>query len=210
LFKYDVSRFEHAKTSPEPEFIAFLSSMDKRGRMLDIGCGVGLESDFAHSLGFEVTGIDKDYGAIRKAKDLNNKVDFRQIDFFNYIKNVPMNEFTVIVDSKFSNKLIFPQLKKYYSRIAKALDHNGYLYLQVLSTTDKYCKEHCPQRRWTKVEDFYVRYFSKQELMVLLRLTGLNIEKFKTIKQTYRIEGEDDREETYHIVIAKQTIKKFL
>jgi len=201
----------HIKTRPEPEFVAFLSTLNERGKLLDVGCGIGFESDYAQKLGFEVTGIDKDYGCIKKAKELNPNPDFRQIDFFNYIKNVPKNEFNVIVDSKFSNKLSLGKLKRYYKNISKALKYGGYMYLQVLSTEDGYCKTHCPKREWTKIGDEYIRYFSKAGLLNLLKLTGLKVESLRTIKQRtfYELHNNETKEETYHIVIARQIIKKW-
>ncbi len=208
LLKFTSPGFSTNKTRPEPEFVSFAGNLAERGKMLDIGCGIGLESDYAQKLGFEVTAIDKDYGCIRKAREINPKVDFRQIDFFNYIKNVQQSEFMVIVDSKFSNKLTFEQLETYYKNISKVLKFGGYMYLQALSTEDDYCKEHCPQRRWTKINDNYIRYFSKKELLELLQLTGLKVESFKTVRQKHPIE-EESIEETYHIIIARQIVKKW-
>jgi SAM-dependent methyltransferase len=208
LLKFTLPSFSTHKTRPEPEFVAFAGNLAERGKMLDIGCGIGLESDYAQKLGFEVVAIDKDYGCIRKAKEINQTVDFRQIDFFNYIKNISQSEFMLIVDSKFSNKLTQEQLEKYYKNISKVLKFGGYMYLQALSTDDDYCKKHCPQRKWTKINDNYIKYFSKQELLDLLHLTGLKVESFKTIKQKHPSE-ENGTEETYHIIVARQIVKKW-
>ena len=208
LFKFTNQSLSCFKTRPEPEFISFLGDIKLRGKLLDIGCGIGLEAGYAEKLGCEVIGIDKNYSCIKKAKELNNKVNYRHVDFFNYIKNITQNEFNVIVDSKFSNKLTLGQLRRYYKKISKVLKYGSYMYLQILSTDDAYCKEHCPLRKWTKIDDLYVRYFSKKELQKLLSLTGLKIESFKTIKQKYK-SNDEHKEETYHIIIAKQIVKKW-
>ena len=132
------------------------------------------------------------------------------MDIFNFVKKVPKNEFSVVLDSKFSNRLTLGHLKRYYKNIAKALQHNGLMYLQVLSTEDTYCKKHCPKRKWTKIKDVYIRFFSKKELIKLLRLTGLKVEQFKIVKQKSTTgENEERQEETYYVIIAKQTIKKW-
>jgi len=208
LLKFTDQPLSSHKTRPEPEFISFLSSLNTRGKLLDIGCGVGLEASYAQELGFEVTGIDKEYGCIKKAKEINKKVNLKQVDFFSFIKNIQKNEFSVIVDSKFSNKLTMNKLKRYYKKVSKVLKFDGHMYLQILSTDDAYCKKHCPQRKWTKVDELYIRYFSKKELQKLLRLTGLKIESFKTIKQKYN-NNQGSKEETYHVVVARQTVKKW-
>jgi len=160
LMKYSTNNlsFFPSKTRPEPEFITFIGELKERGKLLDIGCGIGFEASYAQELGFDVTGIDKEYGCIKKAKELNKKVNFKQVDFFNYIKNIPKSEFNVVIDSKFSNKLSLGKLKKYYKKISKVLKYKGYMYLQILSTENDYCKEHCPVRKWTKIEENYIRY----------------------------------------------------
>ena len=86
LLKFTAQPLSSHKTRPEPGFISFLGNLDTRGKLLDIGCGIGLEASYAQELGFEVTGIDKDYSCIKKAKEINSKVNFKQINFFNYIK----------------------------------------------------------------------------------------------------------------------------
>lgn len=43
---------------PYPELIQFYSSMNERGKLLDLGCGQGRDSIELAKLGFEVTGID--------------------------------------------------------------------------------------------------------------------------------------------------------
>ncbi|MFH1438955.1 MAG: class I SAM-dependent methyltransferase [Candidatus Woesearchaeota archaeon] len=209
LLKYTSHSILAYKTRPEPEFVAFLSELKDRGKVLDIGCGIGLESGFAKDLGFDVVGIDKDYGCIKKAKELNANVDFKQVDFFNYIKDIKKNEFSIIIDSKFSNKLPLNKLKRYYKNISKILKYGGYMYLQALSTEDAYCIKHCPRRMWTKIDDLYIRYFSKKKLQKLLRLTGLKIESFKTIKQKRCNDEEGCEEETYNIAVARQIVKKW-
>ena len=210
LLKYSAPNFLICKSGPEPEFISFLSEVKNRGKLVDVGCGIGLESDYAQKLGFEVVAIDNNYSCIKKAKEINHRVDFKQMDIFNFVKKVPKNEFSVVLDSKFSNRLTLGHLKRYYKNIAKALQHNGLMYLQVLSTEDTYCKKHCPKRKWTKIKDVYIRFFSKKELIKLLRLTGLKVEQFKIVKQKSTTgENEERQEETYYVIIAKQTIKKW-
>lgn len=200
-----------SKAGPEPAFVEFINSMvinpmDKKDGylLLDIGCGYGLESDYAQKNGFNVVAIDKDYGCVRKTKERNAHVDARQADFFDFIKDVKRNAFSHVIDSRFSNKLTIGRLKRYYQSISKTLRYNGYFFLQILSTGDDYCKSHCPIRKWTKIDDEYIRYFDGRELEKLLHDSGIKITEFKTIKQK-----EGDEERTYYVVIARQIIKRW-
>ncbi len=81
---------------PYPELIRFYAEIEKKGRLLDLGCGQGRDAIALAKLGFEVTGIDHSKVGIQQlntiseqgslpliglVEDIYNYQDFDQFDF---------------------------------------------------------------------------------------------------------------------------------
>jgi len=55
---------------PYPELIDFYSGIEKKGKLLDLGCGQGRDAIALAKLGFEVTGIDNSDVGIKQLNEI--------------------------------------------------------------------------------------------------------------------------------------------
>ncbi|MEM4267432.1 MAG: class I SAM-dependent methyltransferase [Candidatus Woesearchaeota archaeon] len=178
LLKFGKTR--PVKTEPDKNAVEFLKSQ-KKGRLLDIGCGEGLESAYAASLGFDVTAIDSDYESIKIAKEARRGAKFRYIDFFAFAKTAAKDQFDVVIDNCFSHCLQKSRLEKYYLELSKILKYRGMLYIKAYSDKGNYAKTHCPNRRWTKIDGKYYYFFSKEEIEDRLKKRGFEITNYEHV-----------------------------
>jgi len=58
----------------------FLEQIPKKSGILDIGSGVGTDSDYMDIKGFKVIGIDLSIGMLKIAREGYPRLDFRQLD----------------------------------------------------------------------------------------------------------------------------------
>ena len=81
---YKNGDFEHWELNyPSPELVAIVAAgtLKKNGRILDVGCGGGLDAIFLAQCGFKVMGVDISSAALeiaeRRAREARVKVDWR-------------------------------------------------------------------------------------------------------------------------------------
>jgi len=79
---YDVIAEKYAKqfTHPSKHIDAFLSFILKGKRILDVGCGVGVDAGYMVTKGFQVVAVDLSAKMVEIAKKQFPNVDFRQGD----------------------------------------------------------------------------------------------------------------------------------
>lgn len=79
---YDKIAKPYAKEFSKPsEYIDdFLAQLHKNGKIFDVGCGVGVDSGYMVSRGFEVIGIDLSKEMLNIARQKFPQIDFRQLD----------------------------------------------------------------------------------------------------------------------------------
>ncbi|MEA3430918.1 MAG: methyltransferase domain-containing protein [Nanoarchaeota archaeon] len=79
---YDKIAKQYAEAfSESSEYIdKFLVLLPKNAKVLDLGCGAGIDAGYMTSKGFEVIGIDLSKEMLRLAKQKFPKIDFRQQD----------------------------------------------------------------------------------------------------------------------------------
>ncbi len=79
---YDKIAEPYAKEFSKPsEYLdEFLKLIPEKGKVLDVGCGVGIDSGYMASKGFKVIGIDLSKEMLKLAKQKFPKIDFRQED----------------------------------------------------------------------------------------------------------------------------------
>ena len=75
-------------SNPSEHMDEFLKLLPENGKVLDAGCGMGADSNYAHSKGFKVIGIDMSEKMLEIARGNNSNVDFRLAD----IKNIKFAE----------------------------------------------------------------------------------------------------------------------
>ncbi|PKM92157.1 MAG: hypothetical protein CVU81_01965 [Euryarchaeota archaeon HGW-Euryarchaeota-1] len=96
---YDKIAEQYAKKFPNPsEHInEFLALLPKNAKILDAGCGVGIDSNYMASKGFEIVGIDLSTEMLKLAKQKFPQIDFRQEDIRKL--DFPPNSFDGILAS---------------------------------------------------------------------------------------------------------------
>jgi ubiquinone/menaquinone biosynthesis C-methylase UbiE len=110
---------EFAKPSDHIE--EFLAMLPKNGKILDIGCGPGVDSGYMTSEGFAVIGIDLSKEMLKLAKQKFPQIDFRQQDIREL--DFPHNSFDGILAScsliHIPKKDIPSLLKKFHQILKK-------------------------------------------------------------------------------------------
>jgi len=189
--------FSFSKKKPERVFdpdkwmIRFLKQL-KHGRVLMIGYGP--EAIYASKKGFNVTVVDDDLRRIKKARQKHTGIRFEYSSFFNFSRRIRKDEFDIVLDNKYSHRLRRSQLSRFYKEIARMLRFNGRLFTKTYSTQDSYCREHCPKRHWTMINEHYMNFFDKRLILVSLRKSGLYV-------NTYNLRNYPDKH-TYHVVTS--------
>ncbi|MDD5071531.1 MAG: methyltransferase domain-containing protein [Patescibacteria group bacterium] len=96
---YDKIAEPYAKEFSKPsEYIEeFLALLPKDAKILDVGCGVGVDAGFMESEGFEIIGIDLSKEMLNIARQKFPQIDFRQQDIRTL--DFPPNSFDGILAS---------------------------------------------------------------------------------------------------------------
>lgn len=67
-------------SNPSEHLDEFLDLLPKNAKILDVGCGVGVDSGFIKSKGFEVIGLDLSKEMLNLARQKFPQIDFREQD----------------------------------------------------------------------------------------------------------------------------------
>jgi len=100
------------------------------GNFLDLGTGPGTQAIELTEMGFDVTGIDISFDAIKNAKKTNNRVKFIQDDILNSHIN---QQFDFIFDRGCFHIIDEDKRTSYISQIAKNLSKEGLFLLKCFS-----------------------------------------------------------------------------
>ena len=148
-----------------PEVVNFIESHNP-GYALDIGCGTGTSSIALNSSGWQVTGLDFSFIAIRLARKKAIKArssikfiygDLSCLDDLN-------GSFQLILDIGCLHNLSTSQLKIYHRNLYRLLAHKGFLLLYSILKVD-------PRSTSPGVdEDFLMEFF--QPLKLISRQNG--------------------------------------
>ncbi len=146
-----------------------------KGKILDLGCGVGLAASFFNSKGFDVTCLDISSKMISFAKKRNPGATFIQGDFLTV-------NFNSSFDGVFAFAFIhlFPKdvALKILKKIHQILDHDGIAHIS--STKSESSKE-----GWETKKDYggeykrYRKHWTETELRDALVQSGFKIVDFK-------------------------------
>lgn len=154
-----------------------LEQIKPSSKILDAGCGIGLNSFLAARRGFNVTGIDNDKEKISSAKQILAKVPFKNAEFNQgSILDLPYNRkfdavicFEVLEHIKDDTKAIF--------EMSRVLKNNGILILSVpgkgtISRINQCAKHH------------FREGYSLNELVHKLNKAGFKLSKVIGIEHT--------------------------
>jgi hypothetical protein len=192
------------KTNPEENFINFLLSLKTPVDILILGQDCILEADYAHKKQHRVLHINPDFNIIKKGKLQNPEIRFMHIDFFSFV-TLHNFKFDIIADIGFSDKLRSDKWKRFFTESARILKPRGTLFTMSASTKDAYCLSHCPQRKWTFINDTYQGFYTKDDFRKLASKNYLKITDHKHISKQ---KNETSPLLKYHIIHAHQTMAR--
>lgn len=127
---------------PLRSFLAYLKYLKKNKkidlaslRVLDLGCGVGRNSNYLARLGCRVTGIDSSGVAIKIAKERAKKENLS----VKYIKGnigekYPFDDdsFDLVIDATSSNALTEKERNEYFSEVSRVISPAGNFFVRAL------------------------------------------------------------------------------
>lgn len=166
----------HAQTYIEnnqkpADFIdAFLKLIKDSGRILDLGCGHGVNANYIQSKGFQIVGIDLSKKMIANARKTYPHLDFRVGDMA--ALPFPANRFDGILASysllHLTKDKVSPVLKKLY----EILKLGGIIYISIQSGQSEQGLFPHPL---TPSERLFLNVFSKQEIFNLVAEQGFEV-----------------------------------
>ena len=164
---YRTGRHGWAVEEPSPYVLAFLGRLARLaagGRLLDVGCGEGRHAFAAGMLGFDVTAIDYEPLALRRARELAKtrrgaRVVFQRADFL----RLPLRKghFDVVLDCgclHHQRKVDWPA---YRASLLAALKPRGYYVLSVFGPGFRLFRG---RRNWHIAQGAYRRCFTRREI----------------------------------------------
>jgi 2-polyprenyl-3-methyl-5-hydroxy-6-metoxy-1,4-benzoquinol methylase len=105
-------------------------------RVLDVGCGMGVEACFLAKHGMKVTGIDFIPETIKCAKDyavlVGASVDFRCADFLDDLSQIG-SDFDLILDQGCFHHIPITERVEYAKRASNCLGQTGLLFIRAFS-----------------------------------------------------------------------------
>ncbi|MCL5795838.1 MAG: class I SAM-dependent methyltransferase [Patescibacteria group bacterium] len=171
---YDKIAESYAKEFSKPsEYIEeFLALLPKNAKILDVGCGAGVDAGFMESEGFEIIGIDLSKEMLNIARQKFPQIDFRQQDIREI--DFPLNSFDGILAScsliHIPKKDVPSLLKKFHQILKK--DGAIYIALQGGKSEEIFVNE--PFKPYEKL---FLNIISFDEIRNLLVETGFSIIK---------------------------------
>jgi 2-polyprenyl-3-methyl-5-hydroxy-6-metoxy-1,4-benzoquinol methylase len=192
LTKYWDRFYKNALIKKESNFANFVykKMKNKKGTLLDIGCGNGRDSFFFHKKGFKVTGIDISKKAIQK--NSQNKIKNIYFKKFDIGKNKIRNKYDMIycrfilhaIDEALENKLItliklskksgtlvFFEFRNNKDKIFKKFKK------KLHNTVYEYEKGHF--RRIISSKIFRKKFIDKTKCKIIYEKSGINLSIFK-------------------------------
>jgi len=127
------------------------------GRFLDLGTGPGTQAIQLSKIGYSVTGTDISEGAIKRARRLSNKVNFKVDNILETQLNE--EEFDFIFDRGCFHVLAPENRRDYVKTVHKVLAKNGFLFLKCFSIKEPMTES--PYKFSAKdISSLFARYFN--------------------------------------------------
>ena len=161
--------------------LKYLKKMDKKGRILDVGCATGFLLDQARAQGWEVYGIELSAWAVDYAK---NKLQLPNITQGSLKDaNYPDNFFDVVVLKDVIEHLTAP--KETLEQIRHVLKPSGILCCNTPDIDSLVSK--MLGAKWWGIKQSHLYYFNRHSLSVLFEATGFVSLKIRSHARTFTI-----------------------
>lgn len=176
-----------------PEILDFAGSIEKNGKILDLGCGPGHHSKYFKDLGFKVTGIDLSQNMISIAKENFKNIDFKVMDIYNL--KFDSNTFNGIWASASLLHIEKSNIKEVLIKLKDILTVNGTIYISLkIGDTE----EMIIDDRYNNNPKFY-SFFQTDEIKKILKEVGFNVVKSEVVeKRNYY-----DTNKWFHLFVKK-------
>lgn len=157
-------------SKPSDYLDEFLELLPKNGKILDVGCGVGVDSAYAQINGFKVVGVDMSEKMLEIAGSNNSNVDFRLED----IRSVEFGEgeFDGIIASCSLIHVPKEEVPKTLKRLSSFLKSGGMIYVGLQAGESK---EIFIDEPFKPDEKLFLNIFSFDEIKKLLIDEGFEI-----------------------------------
>lgn len=184
---YRSGRHGWAAIEPSPYAVRFLRRLRTAApgaRLLDLGCGEGRHALTAAKLGFEVTAIDYEPLALRRARRRAKQagvkgIAFRKADALDL--PFPDGCFDIVLDYGCLHHQKKSHWPAYTAGMLRVMKPRGFLVLSVFSA--RFYLFRGSRRRWHIAKGAYRRCFSREEI---LRLFGRDFEPLEIVEEKER------------------------
>lgn len=167
-----------ADTSDLPLIRMLTKQLNPGAKVIDIGCGPGQFSEYLHSQGFNVVGIDNSDEMIRIAEKKVPtvsflKMDMRKLDF-------PEESFDGILAAYSIIHIPTEQIEQVLAQMYRVLKPGGYaLFITQVGEPDQVLDE--PLARGEKI---FMNFFSEERIATFVTKAGFKLVQQKSINQS--------------------------
>ena len=181
-----------------PKIEELIKILPFRGKVLDIGAGMGTNSIFLAERGFNVTCMDSNKEVIEVIKKTHpniNAVNQNVLDF-----EFKKNEYDLILAINVLNFFKLDDIKNIINNIIESLKKNGLIYLQIFSINDQSYNKFLELAEksggqntfYSRKTQSFTHFFNKQELIDFFdKNTIIDIEEL-IIKDNHPPNGEHE------------------
>jgi ubiquinone/menaquinone biosynthesis C-methylase UbiE len=159
-------------SNPSEYLNEFLDLLPKNAKILDVGCGVGVDSGFVKSKGFEVIGLDLSKEMINIARQKFPQLDFRQQDIREL--DFPSNSFDGIIASCSLIHIPKNDVPALVEKFFQILNKNGSIYIALQGGKSE---EIFIDEPFKPDEKLFLNIISFEEIKNLLVKNGFSIMK---------------------------------
>lgn len=187
---------DYANVFSEPsEYIdEFLELVPTNGKILDVGCGNGVDCLYVKQKGFTVVGVDMSAKMLEIARSKAPGIEYRQEDMRNL--QFHENEFDGIIASCSLIHIPKQDIPQTLKQFAGFLKQGGAIYIQLQSGTSE---EVFVDEPFKPDEKLFVNVISLDEIELLLHNTGFEIVHKHEIQSLKK----EELDYTHLIVIAR-------
>ena len=182
-------------SNPSEYLNEFLELLPKNAKILDVGCGVGVDSGFVNSKGFEVIGLDLSKEMLNLAKEKFPKIDFREQDVREL--EFPPESFDGIIASCSLIHIPKNDVPSLVEKFSQILSDNGAIYIALQGGKSE---EIFIDEPFKPDEKLFLNIISFEEIKKLLVKNGFSIVK----KYEREPKSKEELNYTKLYVIAKK------
>lgn len=158
-------------SKPNKKVKSLVKLLPKNGKVLDLGCGMGMNSVFLAEYGFDVVCADKDKENIDYIKKNYPQISAINKNILGF--NFPKEEYDLVLAFNVLNFFKLENVKRIINNIIKSLKKDGLLCLQTFSVNDssynKFLeiaeKKGGKNTFYSKKTQNFTHFFTKEELL---------------------------------------------